>query len=444
MNSRFFIIFFLIIALSLSAGAVAYPMPFNRALSFLHLPRIPEIPFRLGLDLKGGTHLAYEADLSKVASGDVDFKMQGLRDVIEARVNLFGVTEPLVQTEGTGNTRRLIVELAGIQDTNQAIQMIGQTPFLEFKEPKPNYQEIILHNQEVTEKKEGQYEDPFAPARLTGAYLKTAQLGFDNVTNKPLISLEFTSEGAAIFKELTASNVGKPIAIFLDYQLLQAPVVQSVIADGKAQITGGFTIDEARKIAGELSHGALPVPITLISQETVGPILGKVSLEQSLKAGIVGFLLVIVFMIFLYRFAGLFASLTLLIYVAFMLSLFKLIPITLTLAGIGGFILTMGIAVDANILVFSRMREELKGGKTFALALEEGFRRAWPSIRDGNLTTLLVGAILFWFGSSFVRGFALVLSIGILVSMACAMIITRMFLQTVSSQKLKRFQRFII
>ncbi|MDO8470555.1 MAG: protein translocase subunit SecD, partial [bacterium] len=416
----------------------------NQALSFLHLPGLPEVPFRLGLDLKGGTHLVYEADLSRVDSGDIDFKMEGLRDVIETRVNLFGVTEPLVQIEGTGGGRRLIVELAGIQDPNQAIQLIGQTPFLEFKETKPNYQEILVRNQDVLAKGGGEYEDPFQSTRLTGAYLQKAELGFDNVSNKPMITLEFTPEGAQIFKDLTAANIGKPIAMYLDYQLLQAPVVQDVISDGKAQITGTFTIEEAKKIAGELSHGALPVPITLISQETVGSILGKVSLEQSLKAGIIGFLLVIAFMILLYRLSGFFASLTLLIYVVFMLSLFKLIPITMTLAGIGGFILTMGIAVDANILIFSRMREELKQGRTFSGAIEEGFRRAWPSIRDGNFTTLLVAVILFWFGSSFVRGFALVLALGILVSMACAMIITRIFLQTVATEKLKRFQRLII
>lgn len=445
MKPRFFLPgILLIILLALGAGIFAYPQPINRVLSQVKLPHIPEVPFRLGLDLQGGTHLTYEADVSSLPFQDVDSAMAGLRDVIERRVNLFGVTEPLVQTEGTGQTRRLIVELAGIQDSNEAITLIGQTPYLEFKEPKPNYEEIAQRNQQSIEKGEGQYEDPFQATNLTGAYLKKAELGFDHVSSTPIILLEFTSEGSKLFKELTERNIGKPLAIFLDYQLLSAPVVQEAVSEGKAQITGRFTIDEARKIARELNAGALPVPISLISQQTVGPVLGKVSLEQSLKAGIVGFFLVILFMIIFYRVAGFFASLTLLTYVVFMLALFKLIPITLTLAGIGGFILTMGMAVDANILVFSRMREEFREGKSFANALEEGFKRAWPSIRDGNLTTLLVALLLFWLGSSFVQGFALTLSLGIVVSMVCAMVITRLFLQTLFFLNLTRFQRFIL
>lgn len=386
-----------------------------------------KFPFRFGLDLQGGVSLTYQADLSQISSQDYDEVMAGLRDVIERRVNLFGVTEPIVQTEGKGSGGRLLVELAGIKDPNQAIQIIGQTPFLQFRETKENYQQLAEQNQ-----------DPFQDTQLTGKYLKKAQVGFDSVTNAPLIQLEFNDEGAKLFEEVTVRNVGKPLAIFLDYQLLQAPTVQEPIASGKAQISGSFTPQEARQLVRELNAGALPVPIALISQQLVGPTLGAVSLEQSLRAGVIGFGLVILFMLIFYRLPGLIASLALIWYVALVLAVFKLVPITLTLAGIGGFILSIGIAVDANILVFARMREEFKSGKSFVAALEEGFFRAWPSIRDGNGTTLLVAFILFQFGSSFVKGFAVALSIGIIASMISAMMVTRVLLRLMRGTVLER------
>lgn len=384
-------------------------------------------PLRFGLDLQGGVSLTYQADLSQIPSQDYDEVMAGLRDVIERRVNLFGVAEPIVQTEGKGSAGRLIVELAGIKDPNQAIQIIGQTPFLQFRETKEDYQQLAEQNQ-----------DPFQDTELTGKYLKKAQVGFDSVTNAPLIQLEFNDEGAKLFEEVTGRNVGKPLAIFLDYQLLQAPIVQEPIASGNAQISGSFTPQEARQLVRELNAGALPVPIALISQQSVGPTLGKASLEQSLRAGIVGFGLVILFMLVFYRLPGLVASLALLWYMALVLAVFKLIPITLTLAGIGGFILSIGMAVDANILVFARMREELKSQKSFVAALEEGFSRAWPSIRDGNGTTLLVAFILFQFGSSFVKGFAVALAIGIIASMISAMMVTRVLLRLMRGTALER------
>ena len=353
--------------------------------------------------------------------------MAGLRDVIERRVNLFGVTEPVVQTEGRGEEGRLIVELAGIKDPNQAIQIIGQTPFLQFRETKENYQQAAEQN-----------EDPFQDTELTGKYLKKAQVGFDSVTNAPLIQLEFNDEGAKLFEEITARNVGKPLAIFLDYQLLQAPVVQEVISSGQAQISGSFTPQKARELMRALNAGALPVPITLISQQSVGPTLGQVSLEQSLRAGVAGFGFVLLYMLIFYRLPGLVASLALLWYIAVVLAVFKLIPITLSLAGIGGFILSIGMAVDANILVFARMKEELRSQKSFTAALEQGFSRAWPSIRDGNGTTLLVAFILFQFGSSFVKGFAVALSIGIIVSMISALMVTRVLLRLLRGTILER------
>jgi len=423
-----------IFVLAFLAGNLAYPQ-------LLKIPRFPELPFKLGLDLQGGTHLIYEADLANIEQKDQGSSMQGLRDVIERRVNLFGVQEPVVQIQSSEGHDRLIVELAGIKDPGVAIEMIGQTPYLEFKEERPaeEIEKIQAKQKELegmsweevqeVEDWELAFEDPFQSTQLTGKYLEKAELGFEQTTNKPIILLQFDEEGAKLFEQLTEKNIGKSLAVYLDYELTQAPVVQEKISGGKAQISGDFTIQEARKRVEELNAGALPVPITLISQQSVGPTLGALSLEESLKAGLIGFLAVIVFMILFYRLPGVISALALAIYVTLILGLFKLISVTLTLAGIGGFILSIGMAIDANILIFSRMREELKQGKSFSGAVEDGFSRAWPSIRDGNLTTLIVAAILFAFGTSFIKGFALTLSLGILVSMFSAIIITKNFLR---------------
>ena len=415
------------------AGNLVYPKYIK-----LIFPQFWDIPFRLGLDLQGGTHLLYEADLSGIEKADYSTAMEGLRDIIERRVNLFGVTEPVVQTQEAAGQYRLVVELAGIKDSSQAIKMIGQTPFLEFREERQEDEtQMILDKKKELEGKTYEeiqqienwqlaFEDPyFIPTSLTGKYLKKANLVFDQQTGSPQISLQFNDDGSGIFEELTDRNVGKRLAIYIDGIPISAPVVQEKIKGGNAQITGSFSLDEAKELVRSLNAGALPVPIKLVSQQSVGPTLGAVSLEKSLKAGLFGFLAVILFMVIFYRFSGFLASLTLVIYVVLILSLFKLIPVTLTLAGIGGFILSVGMAVDANILIFVRMREELKDGKSFTVALEEGFRRSWPSIRDGSITTLIVALILFGLGTSFIKGFALTLSIGILVSMFSAIFITR-------------------
>jgi len=443
---RTYIIIGIIFILAFFAGNLVYPQ-------LLKLPYFPEIPFKLGLDLQGGTHLVYEADLSSVEGEDYNSSMQGLRDVIERRVNLFGVQEPIVQTQETVGHYRLIVELAGIKDPAEAIEMIGLTPYLEFKEQRLEEEtQKILDKQKEVEGKTFEeiqeienwqlaLEDPyFISTRLTGKYLKKAEISLDQTTFKSLVLLQFNDEGAEIFKELTSRNIGKPLPIYIDDLPISFPTVQETISGGKAQITGSFTIDEAKTLARNLNAGALPVPIILISQQSVGPTLGLISLEKSLKAGILGFLVVILFMILFYRLPGLLASLALGIYAALVLSLFKLIPITLTLAGVGGFILSIGMAVDANVLIFSRMREELKQGKDFAQAIEDGFNRAWSSIKDGNLTTLLVAVILFSFGTSFIKGFALTLSIGILISMFSAIFITKNFLKFFVRTKLEKIK----
>ena len=412
-----------------------------------------DIPFRLGLDLQGGTHLIYEADLTSMEKQDYSSAMQGLRDIIERRVNLFGVAEPVVQTQEAGDQHRLVVELAGVKDPGEAIKMIGQTPFLEFKKQRSeeDRQKILDKQAEIEgmlyeemQQVEGwqlAFDDPyFEPTGLTGQYLERAELSFDQQLGTPLILIQFDDEGSALFEELTSENIGKILAIYIDNLPISTPVVQDKISGGRAQITGDFTIDEAKELARNLNAGALPVPIKLISQQSVGPTLGAVSLEKSLKAGLIGFLLVILFLIVFYRLPGFLASLALAVYIALILSLFKLIPVTLTLAGIGGFILSIGMAVDANILIFSRMREELKREQSFAIALEEGFRRSWPSIRDGNMTTLIVALILFFLGTSFIKGFALTLSIGILLSMFSAIFITRNLLRLFVNTRLEKIK----
>ncbi|MBZ9577569.1 protein translocase subunit SecD [Patescibacteria group bacterium] len=447
-KKRVYLILLFILILAFLAGNLSYPKYLNQGINFLNgklklnIPHFWEIPFKLGLDLQGGTHLLYEADLSNIEKEDYSSAMQGLRDIIERRVNLFGVTEPVVQTQETAGQHRLVAELAGIKEPAEAIKMIGQTPFLEFREQRTEEEtQIILDKQKELEGltyEEAQkienwelaLEDPyFISTTLTGKYLERADLGFNQQTGVPLISLQFNDEGAEIFEQLTSQNVGKILAIFIDGIPISTPVVQEAISGGRAQITGDFTVEEAKELVRNLNAGALPVPIKLISQQTVGPTLGAISLEKSLKAGMFGFLAIIIFLIIFYRFPGFLASLALGIYIALILSLFKLIPVTLTLAGIGGFILSIGMAVDANILIFSRMREELKEEKSFTIALEEGFRRSWPSIRDGNLTTLIVALILFGLGTSFIKGFALTLSIGILLSMFSAIFITRTLLR---------------
>lgn len=454
-------IFIGVIILAIIAGIFSYPNYYNQGVNFLNsklsltLPHFSEKPYVLGLDLQGGVRLVYQADLSTVDnSADA---MSGLRDVIERRVNMFGVSEPVVQIQGED---RLLVELPGVTDVKQAIDMIGQTPYLEFDEQRTEEetQQVLDKIKEVQDAQNNgeditqvpdwtmALENPyFKPTELTGKYLKKAAVIFDQTTFKPEIQLQFDSEGDKIFEQVTERNVQKPIAIFLDGasiidtngdgivdgQDLYAPIVQEKITGGKAVINGGsLTTQIANTIARRLNSGALPVKIgSPISQETIGPTLGSVSLQKSLIAGIFGLLAVIVFMILFYRLPGLLASIALVIYVAIVLSIFKLIPVTLTLAGIGGFVLSIGMAVDANILIFARMKEELKEGKGVATAIDEGFKRAWPSIRDSNFNSLIVCAILFFVATSFIKGFAFTLALGIIISLFSAIFITRILLQ---------------
>jgi preprotein translocase subunit SecD len=394
----------LIILVAILAAFFVYPKGFGAKVE----------PWKLGLDLVGGSHLVYNIDLSNVSSTDQASVVSGLQSVIEKRVNLFGVSEPNIYTSESGNQAQLFVDLAGIKNVSDAINEIGQTPLLEFEE-------VDTSSTPGTTK--------YIQTNLTGQYITGAQLTFDPTTNAPQVTVNFDSDGSQIFQEMTAANVGKPLAIFLDNTLIEAPIVQQEITGGQAVISGGFTVQTAQQLAQNLNAGALPAPITLVSQQTISASLGSDSLKEVAFAGLIGTLLVILFMLFYYRLLGVFASLALIIYIALTLGVFKVIPITLSLAGLAGFVLTIGTAVDANVLIFERIKEELKRGLPKSSAIEEGFRRAWPSIRDSNSSTLITAAILYFFTSSFVRGFALTLGIGTLVSLFSAITTTRLFLR---------------
>lgn len=460
----------IIIVLAFLCFNFIYPQGINKGIDFIkpklsnipvlkRISRFPERGFKLGLDLQGGSHLVYEANLSDVEGDEQDDAMQGLRDVIERRVNLFGVGEPQVAIQEVGASRRLVVELPGIKDVNQAIAMIGETPYLEFREEREEEERDALLERaeqfqaeidalatstpaEVIQAKINsfleEYDDPyFKKTKLTGQYLERAVLDFDQTTMEPQVLLEFDDEGKEIFKEITERSIGKQVAIMIDGAIISAPVVREAITGGTAQITGDFSVEEAKKLVRNLNAGALRVPIELISQTTVGPTLGKISLDKSLSAGIFGFLMVCLFMLVFYRLSGLLAALSLLLYAMILLSLFKLIPVTLTLASIGGAVLSIGMAVDANVLIFERVKEERQRGASFQSAIRIGFSRAWTSIRDSNLTTLLVALIMFSFGSGFVKGFALTLSLGIFVSVFSAMFVTKSFLKLFEGTKLE-------
>lgn len=648
-RGRVWQIFIFIIILAIAGSLVDMGSFYNRGTDWLswetndyiQLPKTKEIPFRLGLDLQGGTHLVYQADISQVPGDGQTSAVEGVRDVIERRVNVFGVSEPLVQVNKTADGDfRIIVELAGIKDINEAIEMIGETPLLEFKEEgttrelteeekkimeeynkeaevkaeellgkllsngdfaklieeyddreEPNKdprwidsvegaevseaikdlevgkisdliriengiaiiklhdkrvkknpltdeekveikaRHILICHQEseeceseltkeeahekivslkneatpdnfiklainnsdepgseevggdldwfsrgtmvesfedvafsqkigtisdVVETKFGYHiiwkqderrveeyniQDIFiATIRpedilegdkgwentdLTGEYLEGASVQFNPNNNRPEVTLDFDGEGASIFEEITDRNVGKQVAIFLDGLIISAPTVNAKITGGKAVISGSFNIEEAKLLAQRLNAGALPVPINLINQKTVGASLGQASVSNSLRAGILGVILVALFMILFYRLPGVMAVISLAIYGILVLAIFKLWPVTLTLAGLAGFILSIGMAVDANVLIFERFREELREGKEVNKSIDLGFRRAWSSIRDGNVSTLITCFILIQFSTSVVKGFAVTLALGILVSMFSAIVVTK-------------------
>lgn len=523
-----------------------------------------EVKLHFGLDLAGGAHLVYQADVGQIPAGDRDSAVESTRDVIERRVNAFGIGEPVVQLNRGANSYRIIVELPGVTDIKDAIQRIGDTPVLKFKEQssptpltdeekkererfneaqKKKAKEVLNELKNATDKQfsekasavsedtgtknkggdldfvqKGQFVPEFDEqvfeklkdneisvepvetvfgyhlirriesrckntkinkpvscdelkkdgkdnpdvafevrarhilftkqslngkppgelwqnTKLSGEQLKRARVEFDRQTGSPIVALEFNGEGAKLFEDITGRNVNKQVAIFLDGQIISAPRVNQKITGGNAVITGSFTVAEAQDLAKRLNAGALPVPITLISQQQVGATLGQDSLQRSFLAGVLGMILVVLFMVLYYRLPGVVASIALLIYTGIIIAIFKLMPVVLTLSGIAGFIMSVGMAVDANVLIFERMKEELRSGKTLQAAIDEGFARAWLSIRDSNISTLLSAFILIWLGESLIKGFGITLAIGVLVSMFSAITITRVLLKLIARGK---------
>lgn len=381
---------------------------------------------KLGLDLAGGSHLVFEADLSKIDKDRVKEAKESLKEVMERRVNLFGVSEPNVYNSSFEGRERVVIELPGIKDTKEAINIIGKTAQLVFAE---------LGDEESPSIKE---------TDLTGADLKSAKVVFDSNTGKPAVSIEFTSSGAEKFGKLTESNVGKALPILLDSVAISAPVVQEKILGGQAQITGSFTQDEAKYLAIQLNAGALPVPVKLVEERTVGATLGAESITKSVRAGFVGVAMVLLFMILAYGKMGLIADIALVIFAVISLALYKIIPIVLTLPGIAGFLLSVGMAVDSNILIFERFKEERKQ-RSLANALEVSFGRAWDSIRDANIATLVTAFVLanpmdfsFLHTSGPVRGFAITLALGVAISMFTGLFVSRNLLRFLLIQKLKK------
>jgi preprotein translocase subunit SecD len=549
-KNKFRIKFFLVIVLVLLAGIISNPKP--TGIGWLD-DATNKLKINLGLDLQGGVHLVYEADMSRVDKGKESEALDGIQDVIKRRVDAYGVAEPTVQTSKIGNNYRLIVELPGVDDIEDAKNMIDKTPILEFKErndeaqlaqeekqqiqeqrkearkkaeelfnkakegedfaklAKENsqdpgsaekggdlgfikkgemakafeeaifsedfktgeiYSEIVessfgYHIIKKTDEKEengekavkashilfrapgeeqilNQKKSQFVRTGLTGQHLEESNVRFNQQSGMPEVGLKFNDEGKELFKEITERNQGDQVAIFLDNKIISAPTVQAVIRNGEAVINGDFSLDESKKLAQRLNAGALPVPIKLVSQQSVGPTLGKISLEKSLKAGLYGLIAVGVFMVLYYRALGLISVIALTIYTAVMVSIFKLssltpMAITLTLSGIAGFILSVGMAVDANILIFERIKEEIRKGKSLRVSSEEGFKRAWTSIRDGNTSTILTAAILMIMGTGFIKGFALTLMLGILISMFTAIVITRLILNLILREKFEKY-----
>ncbi|MBI2439295.1 MAG: protein translocase subunit SecD [Candidatus Moranbacteria bacterium] len=542
--------FALVLLLGLVSGLIAYPQVVSFFPSFYDALNVFQV--HKGLDLQGGIHLEYKADTSNIADEKVEDALSAAEAVIERRVNAFGVGEPLVQLSRSGSERRIIVELPGIKDIEQAKKMIKETPFLDFRESgneeqgqqfddlnkqtKENAEKILLAAQlagsDFSALAKEQSQDPgskenggdlgfakrgayvqafddvvfgdalkvgevspnlvesqfgwhiikkleergegddrevraahilfakysldqfpelkFSPTGLSGKHLKDAYVDYQSQgIGSPQIALRFDDEGTRLFAEITKRNIGKPVAIFLDKEIISQPTVQNEIVAGQAVITGNFTMAEANDLVKRLNEGALPVPITLVGQQSVDASLGEVALQKSLLAGLVGLGAVAVFMMLYYRLLGIVAVFALLLYTAMLLALFKLsiftpFAITVTLSGIAGFILSIGIAVDANVLIFERTREELSYGKGVIKSIREGFRRAWPSIRDGHVSTLITTVILMGFGTGFVKGFAVILSLGVLLSLFTAVVLVRITTTFLAGEWMERHAALLV
>jgi preprotein translocase subunit SecD len=420
MRRRLWITFAIILGLTALASYINWP----------HTKRLKlgtaidrDVTLRQGLDLKGGAYFVYEADTSKIESGKVQDALDGVRTVFESRINTLGVTEPEIRTGTAGDKPTIIVSLPGISDLAKAKELLGSTAKLEFQDEAGN---VVLEGKDIV-------------ADQTSAEPSQTSQGLSSATEWE-VRLVLTSEGKEKFASATSANINKQIAILLDGQLISAPTVQSAITTGDARITGSFTAQQARDFALQLKSGALPVPVKLIQEQTVGATLGSDAIHESLIAGIIAIILVMLFMIAYYRWCGLIASLALVVYILLNIMVFRLMPVTLTLAGIAGFIIAVGIATDTNILTFERLKEELRLNKPIPLAINEAFRRSWTSIRDSHIAGLISATVIFLFASGSVRGFALILIIGTLLSLFTAITVTRNWMLLLAGS---RFQRFL-
>lgn len=418
---------------------------FNRPVNFT-IPQVSingrKLELKKGLDLQGGTHLVLEADMSNLNPADIPDALSSSKEIISRRVDLYGVSEPSIQTSTHNDSYRIIVELPGIQDVSTAINLIGQTAQLDFREDA------------AEDSNEVNYASPSAFARifdftstnLTGKDLKKASVQFgqgSGAANQPVVALEFSEEGKQSFADITTRNLNKPVAIFLDNRLVTSPLVNEPILDGRAVISGNFTPEAASELSIMLNAGALPVPIKVVEQKNISATLGEASITKSITAGAIGLGLVMLFMILLYGLNGMLANIALLIYGLITLTIYKLIPVTLTLPGIAGFILSVGMAVDSNILIFERLKEELRAGRPFAVSLELGFGRAWDSIKDANLATIITSLVLinpfnfsFLNTSGLVKGFAITLLIGVIISLFTGIVVTRTLMRVLLRKKL--------
>ncbi len=413
----------LLTTITLAGLAIWIDGPYHPSLSAGSWYR--DLNIKLGLDLRGGSHLIYRADVAGINEAEQADALAGVRDVIERRVNTFGVSEPNVQTNRVGDEQRIIVELAGVFDIKEAIALIGATPQLDFRREALTAESPQQLNIDAQNSLPGPI---FERTELTGKHLQRATVSFDQLTGTPAVNLEFDKEGSELFSTLTRDNIGKRLAIYLDGVPISAPIVQAEINNGRAVISGGFSIEEARQLTQRLNAGALPIPIELIGQLTIGPALGAQAIEDSVIAGTIGFASVIIWMLVFYRLPGIVASVSLTLYVILFLAVVKIIPVTLTLAGIAGFILSIGMAVDANVLIFERFRENLRLGRSISYALQNGFTQAWSSIWASNVSSLMTALILFGFGTSIIRGFALTYSLGIVLSMFTTITIAKVLL----------------
>lgn len=410
--------------------------PLTIDLTRLNIPFKKEFTTHLGLDLSGGTQVMLEADMNNTEEQDKANALESAKNVIERRVNFLGVAEPVVQTSIAQDSYRIIVELPGITDVNQAVSVIGKTAQLEFRE----FKQDAFATDSATP---SSLLEITTPTGLTGSDLKRSQVVSDPTNGKPVVSIEFTEEGGKKFQEITKRLVGQMLPMFIDGELIgNPPTVSEEISGGRAVINGEFTIDQAKQLAVQLNAGALPVNISVVQQRVIEASLGQESIQKSIQAGLLGLLFVALFMIATYRWLGVLSVLALMSYGLITLALYRIIPVTLTLPGIAGFILSIGMAVDSNILIFERFKEEKRLGKPWYIAIEQAFGKAWDSIRDANITTIITCLILFnplnWQflpTSGLVRGFALTLFLGVIISLFTGLIVTRTFIRVLYKEK---------